>query len=292
MSFRQLNHKFKTVEGIRIHYVTAGTKGNGQPPIILLAGFPESWYAWRKLMPILAESFFVVAIDLPGQGDSDKPGDGYDTSTVAKIVHGLVEKLQIPRYHLVAHDVGAWVAFPYALLFSEEIERLALLDAGIPGVTLPDKLPTSPDTAWRIWHFPFHAVPDLPELLISDKERVYLDWFLRRKSADPTIFTEADLDEYERIFLQPGALRAGLAYYRACGKSAQQNKELLKNGKLAPPLLAVSSDQGSIPNMAKSLEAFSSEVVGATIEDCGHFIPEEQPSRLADELKKFLVPKK
>ncbi|SCU77229.1 LAMI_0A00188g1_1 [Lachancea mirantina] len=282
----QLKHIFKAVKGIRIHYVTAGRKSAHLSPIILLAGFPESWYAWRKVIPQLTE-FFVIAIDLPGQGDSDKPSDGYDTSTIADLVHGLIENLGLSRYHLAAHDVGAWVAFSYALKFSEEIDKLALLDAGIPGVTLPEMLPTSPEGAWRLWHFPFHAVPDLPELMIRDKERIYLEWFLRRKAADPTIFTEADLDEYERIFMQPGALRAGLSYYRACGKSAQQNKDFLKKSKLASPLLAVSSDQGSIPSMASSLEAFSGEVEDVTIEDCGHFITEEQPQRLAAELKRF-----
>ncbi|SCU90863.1 LAFA_0F00562g1_1 [Lachancea sp. 'fantastica'] len=286
MSNRQLTHEFQLVEDIRIHYITAGNIGRSKKPIILLAGFPQSWYAWRHLIAKI-EHLNLIAIDLPGQGDSDKPADGYDTLTVAKIVHGLIQKLKISRYFLAAHDVGAWVAFTYALMFSEEVEALALLDAGIPGVTLPSMVPTSSDSAWRTWHFPFYAVPDLPELLIRDRERVYLEWFLKRKAANPTVFTEADLDEYERILMQPGALRGGLAYYRAREKSAQQNRDLLDEGKTLPPLLAVSSDQGSIPSMAKSLEAFSKRIVDVTIEDCGHFIAEEKPEQLASELEAF-----
>ncbi|SCU90849.1 LAFA_0F00496g1_1 [Lachancea sp. 'fantastica'] len=288
MSNHSLTHKFTLVAGTRIHYVTAGLKSSGDTNLVLLAGFPESWYAWRQVIPELAKNFHVVAIDLPGQGDSDKPADGYDTLTVSNIVHEVIRKLEMTHYFLAAHDIGAWVAFPYALMFSDEIEGLALLDAGIPGVTLPSLIPTSSDSAWRLWHFPFHAVLDLPELLIRGKERVYLEWFLKRKAADPTVFSETDLEEYERILTQPGALRAGLAYYRACDKSARQNKALLDEGKILPPLLAVSSDQGSIPSMAKSLEAFSNQVVDVTIKDCGHYITEEQPFELSDELRSFI----
>ncbi|SCU87872.1 LANO_0D00342g1_1 [Lachancea nothofagi CBS 11611] len=284
----ELRHMFKAVEGIRMHYVTAGQKG--KPAVVLLAGFPQSWYAWRKVIPYLSQSYQVFAIDLPGQGDSDKPGDGYDTQTIANRVHGVVKGLGLSRYSLAAHDIGAWVAFPYAAMFGNEVERLAMLDAGIPGVTLPDMLPSDPDRAWRTWHFPFHAVPDLPELLIRDKERTYLEWFLRRKTANPTIFTEADLDEYERIFTQPGSLRAGLAYYRACAKSAEQNRALVKNDPLNMDVLAVSADQGSIPNMAKPLEVFAPKVEGVTINECGHYIPEEQPLKLAGHLRAFFSP--
>lgn len=286
-------HRFKLVEGIRMHYVVTGqreVKNEMVPAIVLLAGFPESWYAWRNVIPLLAESYWVIAVDLPGQGDSDKPGDGYDTQTLANKLHILIQSLGLSRYFLAAHDVGAWVAFPYSLLFGEEIERMALLDAGIPGVTLPEMLPINPDYAWRTWHFPFHALPDLPELLISGKERAYLEWFLRRKAANPTIFSEETISEYERILMQPGALRAGLAYYRAYAKSAQQNQALLSTVSRAPDILGVSSDQGSIPSMAVSLQAYSSKVEGAKIEDCGHYIPEEQPLKLAGHLRAFFSP--
>ncbi|MFS3137114.1 alpha/beta fold hydrolase [Gluconacetobacter sacchari] len=168
------SHGFETVDGVRLHYVTAGPED--AEPLVLLAGYPESWFAWRKVMPILAGRFRLVALDLPGQGDSDKPLDGYDTGTVAQRVHGLLGQLGLSRYGLAAHDIGAWVSLPYALMFPHEVSRLALLDAGIPGVTLPDMLPVAPDRAWRTWHFAFHAIPDLPEALIDGHERVYLDW--------------------------------------------------------------------------------------------------------------------
>ncbi|PKU24095.1 alpha/beta fold hydrolase [Telmatospirillum siberiense] len=280
-------HRFETVDGVRLHYVTGG-KADGEV-VVLLAGFPESWFAWRKVLPLLAPTYRVIAPDLPGQGDSDRPADGYDTRTLAVLVHGLLGRLGIERYFLAAHDVGAWVAYPQAVLFEGAVRRLALLDAGIPGITLPDALPSAPDRAWRTWHFAFHSIPDLPEMLIAGRERDYLDWFLRRKAADPGTFSETDLDEYLRVFKKDGGLRAGLAYYRAAALSARQNRDLRARGKLKVPVLALGSDQGSIPDMATPLQRFAEEVRGATIKSCGHFLPEEQPAAVAGELTAFFV---
>ncbi len=278
-------HRFATVNGVRLHYVIGGEAGGDT--IVLLAGFPESGFAWRKVLPLLANAFRLVVPDLPGQGDSDRPVEGYDTQSLAQTLHALLAQLGITRYHLAAHDVGAWVAYPYAALFGDEIRRLALLDAGIPGITLPDTLPTAPDRAWRTWHFAFHAIPDLPELLIAGREREYLEWFLRRKTANPYSFSDADINEYLRVFTREGGLRAGLAYYRSAGLSAEQNRRLAAKGQLAMPILALSADQGSIPDMAQPLRAFARDVRGATLANCGHFLPEEQPEAVAGEFSAF-----
>jgi len=152
---------------------------------------------------------------------------------------------------------------------------------------LPDALPTTPDRAWRTWHFAFHAVPDLPETLITGKEREYLDWFLRRKTANPETFSEADMREYLRVFMKDGGLRAGLAYYRAADLSAQQNRALAEKAKLKMPVLALSGDQSSIADMAAPLRAFADDVRGGTIAFCGHFLPEEQPVSVANALLDF-----
>lgn len=166
-------HRFETVKGVRLHYVIGG-KPDGET-VVLLAGYPQSWFAWRKVMPMLSVNYRVIVPDLPGQGDSDRPDGGYDTQSLAIMLHGLLQQLGISRYYLAAHDVGAWVAYPYVALFGDEVRRLALLDAGIPGITLPDALPTAPERAWRTWHFAFHAIPDLPEMLIAGREREYLE---------------------------------------------------------------------------------------------------------------------
>jgi microsomal epoxide hydrolase len=280
------HHRFATIAGVRVHYVEGG-RPDGEV-LLLVAGFPESWYAWRHVMPLLGERYRIIAPDLPGQGDSDCPADGYDTLSLAHALHGLLLHIGVRRYNLVAHDVGAWVAWPYAATFGDEVVSLTLLDAGIPGITLPDALPVAPDKAWRTWHFAFHTIPDLPEALIAGKERVYLDWFLRRKTANPRAFSEADLDEYERVFKRAGGLRAGLAYYRSAVVSAVQNKSSVEGSRLHMPVLAVSADQGSIPDMAGPLRPYADNVTGVEILHCGHFIPEEQPGALVTELLSFI----
>jgi pimeloyl-ACP methyl ester carboxylesterase len=279
-------HRFERVDGLRLHFVIGGA--DVEQTIVLLAGFPESWFAWRQVMPLLGQRYRVVAIDLPGQGDSDRPLDGYDTQTVAERVHDLVTHLGIKHYNLVAHDVGAWVAFPYALLFADEVTALVLMDAGIPGVTLPEMLPSSPDKAWKTWHFAFHAVPDLPETLIEGREREYLSWFFREKTASPMAYDEAALSEYLRVFRAPGGLRAGLSFYRSAAKSAAQNRALLSGVRLSMPVLGLSADKGSIPDMAAGLRPHGSNVSGEVIADCGHFQPEEQPEAVAAAVLRFV----
>jgi len=278
-------HHFATAGGLRFHYVAGGVET--ATTVVLLAGFPESWYAWRHVMPVLGERFRVIAIDLPGQGDSDKPLDGYDTQAVARRVHDLVAHLGLGRYCLAAHDVGAWVAFPYALMFGNEIEALALMDAGIPGVTLPDMLPSASDKSWKTWHFAFHAVPDLPEILLEGRERPYLEWFFWNKTVNPRVYGEAEINEYLRIYSAPGGMRAGLAFYRAIDRSAEQNRTMTAKGKLSMPVLGLSADQGSIRDMAAAIRPFGADVRGETIKDCGHFQPEEQPEAVADALSRF-----
>lgn len=278
-------HYYATIEGVRLHYV-AGGNPQGEA-LLLLAGFPQSWYAWHKVMARLADRYYIIAPDLPGQGDSDKPQSGYDTQALAGKVSGLMQTLNVERYYLAAHDVGAWVAWPCALLYGQQVLKLALLDAGIPGVTLPEALPVTPDKAWKTWHFAFHLLPDLPEALISGREEIYLEWFLRRKTASPMAFSDADLSEYVRLLKQNGALRAGLAPYREVTLSAAQNRSLSEQGKMTLPLLAISADQGSIADMAEPLRQFADNVTGIRIAHSGHFIPDEQPQALSEALAAF-----
>ena len=279
-------HHFINVGTQRLHYLSAG--GEHAETVVLLAGFPQSSYAWREVIPLLSSRFHVIAPDLPGQGDSDFPVSGYDTDSVATCIVTLLNKLGIARFHLAGHDIGAWIA-SLAAAHPDKVSRLALLDGGIPGVTLPDLLPMVGDGAWKTWHFGFHCVDDLPEALITGREAIYLDWFFNRKAANPLRIDATARHEYLRIFQHPGALRAGLAFYRAFSQSAEQNRQRALNGKLAMPLLAVSADQGSIPDMATPLRAVAQQVNSETILNCGHFIPDEQPEKLAEILADFFI---
>lgn len=221
-------HRWVDAEGIRLHAVEGGRSAG--PTVVLLAGFPQTWWAWRKVMPDLAERFHVIAIDLPGQGHSDRPEGHYDTHTVASRVQAALDALDVPKYWLVAHDIGAWVAFSLALRHEERLHGVALLDAGIPGITLPDSIPTDPERAWKTWHFAFHLVSELPETLLTGREREYVKWFLKTKTLLPDAFDGAEIDHYAAAIAAEGGLRASLAYYRDAAESARRNHEALGRG--------------------------------------------------------------
>ncbi|SFQ73453.1 alpha/beta fold hydrolase [Amycolatopsis rubida] len=266
-----------------IHAVDGGQPAG--PAVVLLAGFPQTWWAWRKTMPALAERFRVLAIDLPGQGHSARPYDSYDTHTVASRVQAAVTALDVPQYWLAAHDIGAWVAFSLALQHEERLHGVALLDAGIPGVTLPESIPTD-HRAWKTWHFAFHLVPDLPETLLTGRERDYVDWFLKAKSRSP--FDDAEVSHYAAAIAAEGGLRASLAYYRDAAESARENRDALDRQHLTVPVLGISSSHGSIPDMAASLRPWADDVTGVVIPDAGHFIPDEQPDAVVAALTAFI----
>ncbi|MFF3570810.1 alpha/beta fold hydrolase [Nocardia jiangxiensis] len=279
-------HRWVDAEGIRLHAVEGGQPTG--PAVVLLAGFPQTWWAWRAVMAGLAERFHVIAIDLPGQGHSDRPRDSYDTHTVASRVQAAVTALDVPKYWLVAHDIGAWVAFSLALKYEEHLHGVALLDAGIPGITLPDAIPTDPDLAWKTWHFAFHLVPDLPETLLAGRERDYVDWFLKVKALSPNTFDSAEIDHYAAAVAAEGGLRASLTYYRDAAESARRNHDALERQHLTVPVLGISSSHGSIPDMAASISRWADHATGVVIPQAGHFIPDEQPDAVVDALTAFI----
>ncbi|CAD5269043.1 MULTISPECIES: alpha/beta fold hydrolase [Halomonadaceae] len=279
---KRFKHAMVDAGDVRLHTVSGG-KGF---PILLMAGFPQSWYAWRRIMPILADHFYVVAIDLPGQGDSDKPVDGYDTQTAGDRIHALVKELGFERYHIGAHDIGSWVAYPFVARFADEVGRLVLLDANIPGVTLKPTVEVGPNI-WKSWHFFFHQVPDVPEFLITGRERSYIEWFFQRKTFNPAgTFSTADIDEYERVYKQPGNLRGALAYYRAVLDDAEQNTSLAAK-KIETPILALGGDFGMSPDIYDAMKPLATHVEGGVIQNCGHYMPEEQPDEIAAKMIKF-----
>ncbi|CAL9514285.1 alpha/beta fold hydrolase [Streptomyces sp. enrichment culture] len=280
-------HRWVDAGGVRLHAVEGGQPDG--PAVVLLAGFPQTWWAWRQVMPTLADRFRVIAIDLPGQGHSERPDISYDTHTVAEHVHAGVRALGVPAYWLVAHDIGAWVAFSLALRYESQLHGLALLDAGIPGVTLPDAVPTDPERAWKTWHFAFHLVPDLPETLLAGREREYVGWFLKAKTLAPDTFDDADIEQYAASVAAEGGLHASLAYYRDAAKSAQRNREALDQQRLTIPVLGVSSSHGSIPDMAASLRPWANHATGVVVPHAGHFIPDEQPDTVAAALTAFIT---
>jgi len=269
------SHHMAEVNEVKLHFVKGGT---GEP-LVLLHGFPQTWYEWHGIMPALAEHYTVIAPDLRGMGASSKPLSGYDDRTVAEDIYQLVQHLGLQRISIVGHDVGAPVACAYAEAYPEDVRRLVVIE----GAKMPEISKIPP----QYWHMAFHAEPDIAESLIVGRERLYLSWFYRKFGYNPAAFTEADIDEYVRWYSEVGAMRAALQHYRKGQQDAAQNKES-KNQKIEMPVLAIGGEQSMGSSVEMMMQEFASNIRDSVIKDCGHWIAEEQPEELTRQLLAFL----
>ena len=275
-------HHHADLGDVRLHYVTAGSGF----PVVLLHGWPQSWYEWRHVMPDLASTYRVIAPDLRGLGDSTRPLDGYDKKTVGNDVWRLLQRLGIDAFFLVGHDWGGPTAYAIAAAHPDAVRRLVILDVAIPGDGSPNI-----SQGGRRWHHAFHQTPDLPEALVAGREDLYLGWFYRTYGHRPDAIPEADIAEYLRVYRQPGALRAGFAYYRAIPRDIADNEAIAARFKLPMPVLALGGDSGWGRGMevVESLRRLATDVRGGVIAQCGHWMPEEQPAELIRQLRAFFA---
>jgi pimeloyl-ACP methyl ester carboxylesterase len=255
-----------------------------------VAWLAANWWEWRHIIPALAQKYTVIAPDLRGLGDSSRPLEGYDKRTVANDIWRLVgEKLGHKSFFLVGHDWGGPTAYALAAAHPEAVRRLVILDVVIPG--------SGGDFSegGRRWHHQFHMTPDLPEALTQGREDVYLAWFYRTFAYRPDAIGADDLAEYLRTYRQPGAMRAGFAFYRALPQDVADNTATIARLKLPMPVLAMGGavsyphgrGRGSEPE--QSLRRVAVDVRGETVPDCGHFIPEEAPELLNAHLLAFFA---
>jgi pimeloyl-ACP methyl ester carboxylesterase len=272
--------------GVRIHYVTAGA---GPRTAILLHGFPQTWWEWRRLIPLLAEAGFrVVAPDYRGAGHSSRPAGGYDKRTMADDIFRLAhEHLRIEApVALVGHDIGLMVAYAFAQAHRDRVSHLVLADAPLPGTAVFDRMRADP----RVWQFAFHNVRDLPEMLIAGRERLYLQFMIGQRLCNPAAIDERDLDLYASAYAAPGALRAGLELYRAFDRDIADNREILQRaGKLTLPVLALGGEISTLgPLMEEMMREVAEDVTSFRVPGTAHFLAEENPSALAVCLLDFL----
>jgi pimeloyl-ACP methyl ester carboxylesterase len=277
----EVDHHHADLGDVRLHYVTAGAGF----PVVLLHGWPQSWYEWRHIIPGLADRFRVIAPDLRGLGDSSRPADGYDKKTVGNDIWRLVsEVLGIGEFYLVGHDWGGPTAYAVAAAHPQAVRKLVILD-----VTIPGDGSQNISQGGRRWHHGFHQTLDLPEALVAGREDIYLGWFYRTYGARPDAIGERDVAEYLRVYRQPGALRAGFSYYRAIPRDIADNAAVLARSKLPMPVLALGGDRswGRGLEVVESLRRMAADVQGGVIESCGHWMPEEQPAELLRRLLAF-----
>lgn len=276
-------HHYAHLGEVTLHYVTAG---RGEP-LVLLHGWPQTWYEWRHVIPALAARYQVIAPDLRGLGDSSRPAGGFDKATVANDVWRLLkEHLGVDRFLLVGHDWGGPTAYRLAADHPDSVRKLAILDVAIPGDGAGDI-----SQGGRRWHHAFHRTLDLPEALVQGRERIYLSWFYKNYGHRPDAIPESDIDEYLRTYGQPGAMRCGFGYYRAAAEDARANAATIARFKLPMPVLALGGGEswGRRLETVESLRRVAENVEGGIVPDCGHWIPEEQPALLGERLLGFFV---
>ena len=275
----KFQHDFADLGDVRLHYVTAGEG----PAVLLLHGWPQTWYMWRDVIPGLAENYFVIAPDLRGLGDSSRPVGGYDKKTMAQDVWRLVHDV-LGRHELfvVGHDWGGPTAFAVAAQHRDAVKRVAIFDVPVPGDGTPVMFASR-------WHHGLHWELDFPEALTAGREDVYLGFFYRNWGGRPDDISAEAQREYVRSYRQPGAMRAGFNLYRATPQDVADNQAFLSEGKLKMPVLcyggALGRGRGHLA--MESWRRVAEDVRGGVIEDCGHWIPEERPQWGVEQLRSF-----
>lgn len=274
-----MEHRYSTTTP-RQHYVV---EGDGDV-VVLLHGWPETWYCWRRVMPLLSDCHRVIAPDLRGLGDTEDPHEGYDKRSIARDVRRLLDELGVERYHLVGHDWGGVVAWSLAANWPAGIRSLSIVDVAIPGDGAPDI-----SQGGRRWHHAFHQTRELPETLVTGREAEYLGWFYDNYGAGPHAIDDEERAEYLRSYREPARLAAGFEYYRALPQDARDNAEKATENLPAMPVLAIGGGEGfgRGAEVEASLRRMARDVEGLVIPGAGHWVPEEQPEALARALRAF-----
>lgn len=282
---RTFRHGRMPVEGQRIHFVTGG-KG---PPLLLLHGWPTSWYEWRRVMPLLAAKHTLVVPDLPGIGRSEGTPTSGRKREIAATMLGLMRQLGHERFAVIGHDWGTPTAFAMAYLAPERITRLLLSESTIPGLDVQgfadwDRF----NSMW--WHHQFHAEEGTPELLVAGRERAYLDskyraWVWNYEGA----FTPDYLDEFERAYTAPGALTAGFNLYRALKQDTLDNRSFVEtSGRLKMPVMVVTARYHVNEALHRQVMPVAENYSGAIVDNCQHFLMIEAPRTFAAIIDEFV----
>ncbi|SEQ41010.1 alpha/beta fold hydrolase [Microlunatus flavus] len=272
------------VDGVMINYV----RGGEGPTLVLLHGYPQTWYAWHAVMPELAQRYTVVAPDLRGAGDSDAPAGGYDKKTLAGDVHGLLVQLGLDRnVRVVGHDIGSMVAYTYAAQHSDDVERLVFCEAVIPdeGIySMPVLTPQGPGH----WNFGLFQVPDFPESLVRGRELGWVRGYMLPQAKSPEAIDERSLEEYARCLAADEAhLTASFGPFRALVHDMADMAAYART-PLTMPVLAIGASDSLGASVGQQLARYAEDVRSVVIEDAGHYLFDEQPQELSGHVLPFL----
>jgi pimeloyl-ACP methyl ester carboxylesterase len=275
--------RYIDTDDLRQHVVTGG----GGPPLLLVHGWPQTWYAWRLVMPALARGFSVVVPDQRGTGLSGRPADGYDTGTLAGDMVALMDALGHQRFAVVGHDTGMWISYAMAADHPGRVACLAVAETPLPGVTPSPPLFANAHLNNALWHFAFNRLADVNDQLVTGREEVYFGWQFASKAAMK--LPGYAVRHYIDTLTDPAALHASFAIYRALDTTIAQNQQR-KNKRLTLPVLGIGGQYSLGEQVADTMKLAADEVQTLVIPGCAHWVPEETPDETLAALTAFLAP--
>ena len=270
---------------VRLHAVTAGDG----PPLLLIHGWPGSWYYWRLVMPALARDFEVIAVDQRGIGLSDKPEEGYDTGTLANDLAGLMDALGHEQFAVVGVDTGMLIGYALAADHPDRVARLAVGEAPLPGITPPTPLILPDQVVDRLWHIPFNQLKETNEKLVRGREDIFFGAEFSASAGTNKLPGYAVKYYVDGLASSPEALHGSFQLYRAFGATAAQNEER-KTRRLPMPVLAMGGAESSGAMAADKMKLVADDVQTLVIPGIGHWLAEQAPDELSAALTDFLAP--
>lgn len=277
MNIEGFQHRLVSAGDVQIHTVSGGAGS----PLVLIHGFPQTWWGWHKVMPLLAEHHHVIAVDLRGAGFSDCPVTGYDKATLADDIHNVMKELGHKKYAVCGHDIGAMVSTALASLHRDAVTQLIVLDAPLPGWTGWEASLAS------LWQFSFHQKRDLPELLIFGKEYDYVASFISERTFDHGSFDQDDIEVFAKALSLPGRTRGAMEWYRAFPLD-HQNALRWKEAPITIPVLALGGEKRFGPRIVEMLKEFATNVEGGSIANSSHYVVDERPTEITSAIVEFL----
>ncbi|MCF2490770.1 alpha/beta fold hydrolase [Dyadobacter sp. CY347] len=276
-------NKYLDVNGTPLHVV----EGGSGHPLLLLPGWPQTWWAFSKIMPILAQHFQVIAVDVRGMGTSAKPETGYDKKNMALDIYELVKRYKFEKVYIAGHDISTTIVHSFAAQFAEITAKAVFLDT-VPIDENIHRIPMLapagyPAGAFYPWWIAFNQVQDLPEELLENRSHILLDYMFDNLSFDKSSITEYDRLVYAASYNQIGNIRAANKWYQSFPQDAIDSKGYQK---LSMPVLGIAGEGNNM--LEAGLQIIAEHYQWHTIPKTGHFLVEESPTEVAELMIRFL----
>ncbi|MFD6532097.1 alpha/beta fold hydrolase [Streptomyces sp. NPDC060184] len=262
--------------------------GGHGPTLVLLHGYPETWYEWRALLPELSRHYTVIAPSLPGAGKSDAPAGGYDKKSMAAAVHTLLRTIgHADDVRLVGHDIGSMVAYAYAAAHPRDVKKLVLSEAPIPDASIY-KFPSLSATGPAVWNFGFFSLTNgLPEKVVAGREEDWVGGFVDSLELRKGSVTDDDVAVFAEALKDPAHLSASFKWFRTFPQDIEDNA-VNRRTKLTMPVLAVGASGSLAEAVPDQVRTYAKKVTGVVVPDSGHWIYEEHPAEMTTVLLSFL----